>query len=168
MENPNKYYVYIYLNEDMFPYYVGKGCGGRIREDHGKVKVPSKKYRKKIKENISEEEAYVVESQFISKYGRKIDGGYLDNTMIGHYTDTEIEEFYYQKSLKEQRELEFNQFFDGMIAKSSAEYESELNKLFYIKNNCLKEWNRIYLGYMAGHYDNDEEKLEQIEEVMAA
>ena len=58
----HKYYVYVYYDNDMVPYYIGKGCGTRITDCHGSLIVPEKKYRKKIKENLSEEESFVIES----------------------------------------------------------------------------------------------------------
>ena len=95
----HKYYVYVYYDMEMNPYYIGKGCGTRITDCHGSVIVPEKKYRKKIKENLSEEESFVIESQLIRHFGRKVDGGILENIMPGVFDEEDVENFYHQKKL---------------------------------------------------------------------
>jgi hypothetical protein len=74
----NNYYTYAYLRDDGTPYYIGKGKGKRINNPHyrsNKTKVrvplPPKERRLKLKQNLSEEEAYKHEMYMISIFGRK-------------------------------------------------------------------------------------------------
>tara|TARA_B100000965_G_C19255858_1_gene610803 strand:+ start:66 stop:572 length:507 start_codon:yes stop_codon:yes gene_type:complete len=163
-----KYYVYVYYRENKTPYYIGKGCGSRITAKHGDVIVPKKKYRKKLVENIGEYEAYIIESQLIRKYGRigLDEDGVLENVELGVCDVDEIEEFYYQKDIFDNREKEFNGYWNDILKQTNGNYEQIVEELYNIKNNSLDQWNRIYLAYCAGYYDNDEEKVEQLEEVL--
>ena len=79
----NKYYVYEYLREDGTPYYIGKGSGFRAY-----AKRPYKPNDKSriniIKDCLSEDEAFNLEIELISKYGRKDLGtGILKNKTVG-------------------------------------------------------------------------------------
>lgn len=73
----NIYYVYYYLREKDSaiakagtPYYVGKGCNGRIFGKHN-VPVPSNPdCIVKICEDLSEEAAYLIERLHIALFGR--------------------------------------------------------------------------------------------------
>ena len=78
----SNYYVYQYLTENGLPYYVGKGSGTRIREMHLYTEVPPPNRRVIIKDGLTNNEAYELENQLIKKYGRKIDGGLLDNKKL--------------------------------------------------------------------------------------
>lgn len=78
----NKYYVYQYINEDGLPYYIGKGSGARIREYHSYTEVPPAERRIILKDGLSNRDAYDMESNLIEFYGRKIDGGILDNKKL--------------------------------------------------------------------------------------
>jgi hypothetical protein len=158
----HKYYVYVYYNNDMVPYYIGKGCGTRISDYHGSVVVPEKNYRKKIKENLCEEESFVIESQLIRHFGRKVDGGILENVRPGARSEEHVENFYHQKRLYDESKEKSNQYLSSLISESNVEWESELHKLRHIKNNCPEEWNRIYLAYCADYYDEDREEQVKI------
>lgn len=81
----NIYYVYQYLREDGTPYYIGKGKNRRAWSKNHSVTVPSDNTRIQIiKDNLSEEEAFLLEIELISKYGRKIDStGILRNKTQG-------------------------------------------------------------------------------------
>lgn len=81
-----KFYVYQYLTEDGIPFYIGKGSKNRINESHLPwLEIPSIEYRKIIKNNLTEQEAFDLEIELIKKYGRKIDGGILENKKISRW-----------------------------------------------------------------------------------
>ena len=80
------FYVYTYLREDGSPYYVGKGHGERAYKKWGKgIKPPTDLTRIVIVENnLSEQEAFDLEIQLITKYGRKdLGSGILHNKTNG-------------------------------------------------------------------------------------
>lgn len=82
------YYVYLYLREDRTPYYVGKGIGKRINQRHklGKNKflpLPPVDRRVILKHFDNEEDCFVFEEWLIELYGRKLDGGILNNQCKG-------------------------------------------------------------------------------------
>ena len=82
------YYVYLYLREDRTPYYVGKGSGKRINQKHrfsdGKfLPLPPVDRRAIIKYFDDEEECFLFEEWLIEFYGRKLDGGILNNQCKG-------------------------------------------------------------------------------------
>jgi hypothetical protein len=82
----NIFYVYQYLREDGTPYYIGKGSYDRINEYHGKrIKLPAKEYRQLVKTNMQEKEAFDFEISLIKQYGRKIDGGILENIKLSRW-----------------------------------------------------------------------------------
>lgn len=88
---PNKYYVYMFLDENNSPFYIGKGIGRRINSHFYPyhLKVDSFKNRKIKKigvENIKreilcyfdkEDDALNMENWLINLYGLKKEGGYL-------------------------------------------------------------------------------------------
>jgi hypothetical protein len=82
------YYVYFYLREDRTPYYVGKGSGKRINQRHkfsgGKfLPLPPLDRRVIVKYFNDEEECFLFEEWLIEFYGRKLDGGILNNQCKG-------------------------------------------------------------------------------------
>jgi NUMOD3 motif len=80
------FYVYQYLNEDGTPYYIGKGSYNRINESHLPwVNIPPVERRQFIQTNMEEEAAFNLELELIKKYGRKIDGGILENIKISRW-----------------------------------------------------------------------------------
>ena len=81
------FYVYAYLRKDGTPYYIGKGSGQRAYK-HGPTEPtqpPQDKSRiVMLYEQLSESEAFTIETQLISKYGRKDLGtGILRNLTEG-------------------------------------------------------------------------------------
>lgn len=70
MSAQNIYYVYEYLREDLTPYYVGKGKGDRWQGRHN-VAVPPRDRVRFVATDLTEKEAFALEKQLISAYGRK-------------------------------------------------------------------------------------------------
>lgn len=82
----NIFYVYQYVTDESVPYYIGKGSNNRINESHMPwVELPPAELRQYIKTNLSELEAFNLEINLIKKYGRKIDGGILDNVKLSRW-----------------------------------------------------------------------------------
>ena len=79
------YYVYQYITETGAPYYIGKGKGNRIHVDHKHIALPPKERRIIIQDSMTNEDAKKLEGELISKYGRKLDGGILDNIKINQW-----------------------------------------------------------------------------------
>jgi len=104
-ESNNKYYVYHLIDpKDNIPFYVGKGYGKRIYSHEKEVKngiLPNQNrylfnsikeilnggmdiIYEKVKENLNEKDAFLIEMLEIKKYGRKNDGsGILTNMTDG-------------------------------------------------------------------------------------
>ena len=97
MVNPNRFYTYAYLREDRTPYYIGKGNGDRVYRKRSKgINAPKDKNRIiKLKQNLTEEEAFRHEIYMIAVFGRKDLGtGIIHNKTNGGegvsgYTHTE-------------------------------------------------------------------------------
>jgi hypothetical protein len=81
----NYFYVYQYLDKLGIPYYVGKGCGRRIHFRHANVDLPPIERRIIIKDGLTNNEAKFLEKELIIKYGRKLEGGILDNIKINQW-----------------------------------------------------------------------------------
>lgn len=79
------FYVYQYLDESGKPYYIGKGSGKRIDRYHTSTTLPPKERRVIIKDGLTNDEAKSLEKTLITKYGRKVDGGMLDNVKINQW-----------------------------------------------------------------------------------
>jgi hypothetical protein len=79
------FYVYQYITEAGTPYYIGKGCGRRIHKQHTKTELPPVERRIILKDGLTNEEAKKLEGELITKYGRKLDGGILDNIKINQW-----------------------------------------------------------------------------------
>jgi len=81
-----EYYTYAYLREDGTPYYIGKGKGYRCNYGTGKNCNPPKNRSRiiKLKQNLTEEEAFKHEIYMIALFGKKCDGtGILMNIADG-------------------------------------------------------------------------------------
>ena len=80
------FYVYLFMREDFAsPYYVGKGSGNRCFQGGGRnCRPPQRERIIKIKEGLTEEEALTLEAKLILFWGRKCDGGVLQNISEGY------------------------------------------------------------------------------------
>ena len=81
-----KYIIYAYVNEDGRFYYVGRGRPGREKENHKTIKVPPKDKIIILHENLPLIESVEYEKALIKFYGRKCDGGILENKSVGGHT----------------------------------------------------------------------------------
>ena len=83
------YIVYAYCNEFNKFYYIGRGRIGREIENHKRVKVPPKNRILILHKNLTKQESIDYEKGLIKFYGRKIDGGILENLSIGGHCGSE-------------------------------------------------------------------------------
>jgi len=84
----NIYYVYQYVREDRTPYYIGKGSKRRAWEKHKRANGCDLRPRDRskiqiLKNNLTQQEAWNLETALIEKYKRIIDGGILVNSNLG-------------------------------------------------------------------------------------
>jgi hypothetical protein len=81
----NDYYVYLYLTDNRIPYYVGMGTGDRCYRHCNSydAPVPAREMIIILKAGLSQVKAWAMEQIFILMYGRKCDGGILDNKARG-------------------------------------------------------------------------------------
>jgi len=80
------FYIYTYLREDYSPYYIGKGSGKRaFSKCKGEIRPPNDKSRIVIlTDNLSENDAFNIETMLIKFFGRKdIGTGILRNKSEG-------------------------------------------------------------------------------------
>lgn len=84
----NIYYVYQYVREDQTPYYIGKGKDDRAwvshrRSNGAEIKPKDKSRIQILKDNLTEQEAFNLETELIQKYELKENGGLLVNMTYG-------------------------------------------------------------------------------------
>ena len=84
----NIYYVYQYVREDQTPYYIGKGKDDRAWKSHrrsngAEIKPKDDSRIQILTEHLTEQEAFALETELITKYGLKSEGGILVNMTYG-------------------------------------------------------------------------------------
>jgi hypothetical protein len=79
----SRFYTYCYLNENNIPYYIGKGTGRRAYHVHDNVSVPPKDRILILKNNLTEDEAFNHEMYMIFLFGKRSEGGILENINDG-------------------------------------------------------------------------------------
>ena len=79
----SRFYTYCYLNENNIPYYIGKGTGRRAYHVHDNVSVPPKDRILILKNNLEEDEAFDHEMYMIFLFGKRSEGGILENINDG-------------------------------------------------------------------------------------
>jgi hypothetical protein len=86
MSDLNIFYVYLYETPAGEPYYIGKGSKNRINESHAPwINLPPIHNRKIVTDKLTEQEAFDLELKLIQEYGRKQDGGILENKKISRW-----------------------------------------------------------------------------------
>ena len=75
------YYCYVYFNDKWEPYYVGKGTKKRHQASHS-IPVPDLEHTQFFYFD-SDWKACECEIELIALWGRKLDGGILDNITCG-------------------------------------------------------------------------------------
>jgi len=78
-----QFYTYCYLDLNNLPYYIGKGTGRRAYHVHDNVSIPPKDRILILKNNLTEEEAFNHEMYMIFLFGKKFEGGILENINDG-------------------------------------------------------------------------------------
>ena len=79
----SRFYTYCYLNENNIPYYIGKGTGRRAYHVHDNVSVPPKDRILILKNNLEEDKAFDHEMYMIFLFGKRSEGGILENINDG-------------------------------------------------------------------------------------
>jgi hypothetical protein len=177
------YYVYFYLREDRTPYYVGKGSGKRINQRHkfsgGKfLPLPPLDRRVIVKYFNDEEECFLFEEWLIEFYGRKLDGGILNNQCKGGGGYTRGKNFdrkKYNEKNKEKitaRQKRYRENNKEKLNEQKKEYyqkrKEELGSYWYA-NISKEEYNektreRYYRRKVEGYKRNDDEYKKQYRE----
>jgi len=137
-----EYYTYAYLREDGTPYYIGKGIGYRITNNSSRkgLKCPKDKSRViKLKQNLTEDEAFKHEIYMIAVFGRKDLGtGILHNRTGGGEGSSNVNEEIrrlYSSRMKKLNENK-NQKGQSIVAKKAGTKAARLNK-----ENSVGFWN---------------------------
>jgi hypothetical protein len=174
------YYVYLYLREDRTPYYVGKGSGKRINQKHrfsdGKfLPLPPVDRRVIIKYFNDEEECFLFEEWLIEFYGRKIDGGILNNQCKGgggctrgrNFDRTKYNEKNKEKiTARQKRYREKNKESLRQKQKENYQRRKEERGNYWYDNISKEEYNkktreRYYRRKAEGYKRNDEERKKE-------
>jgi len=150
----NNYYTYAYLNEEGIPYYIGKGKGNRLYDHRGKNCNPPKDKSRiiKLKQNITEEEAFKHEIYMIAVFGRKCnetgilmniaDGGNAPPKMYGDDSPTKRPEVKAKIGAANKKSLKGKKISEDVKRKLSNTWKEKLKNnprpLSYYEKNLKK------------------------------
>ena len=148
-----KYYTYAYLREDGTPYYIGKGKGKRWYYKYGKNCKPPKDRSRiiKLKQNLTEEEAFKHEIYMIAVFGKKCDGtGILMNVADGgnappkiygdkHHMKTEE----YRKRVSEKLKGKNNPRWGKPLSEETKKKMSEKLKQYIGEKSSTAKWWKL-------------------------
>jgi len=184
----NKYYVYGLYDEKENCFYIGKGSGKRLynhRKNFKKGKasnhflysklksLKNKKenfFEKIIADNLSEEQALLLEKEYIKKYKRKIEGGNLCNFLEGgnQPPSTKIIKEIYGEAKYEQQIEKFKKSLNKKYYEKNLRYvpiieiflkEGELIKDIAKKLNLHRDTVSRWIKIYNLKYDNTKKKL---------
>jgi len=116
-----EYYTYAYLREDGTPYYIGKGKGNRVnKKGKGEVYPPKNKNKIiKLKQNLTEKEAFKHEIYMIAVFGRiDLGTGILRNKTDGGEGSSGCK---YTEGRRDKRKGENNPFYGKTHSKEAKE-----------------------------------------------
>jgi len=80
------YYVYVFYTEEQVPYYVGMGSGRRYKKREIRDCIPKPDNDELVfvvADDLTQDEAWALEKEYIAKYKRECDGGTLLNKCTG-------------------------------------------------------------------------------------
>ena len=139
-----EYYTYAYVREDGTPYYIGKGRGRRAyTNDNRSCPRPDRDRIKILKENLTEEEAFLHEREMIQHYGRKdIGTGILRNLTEGGegFSSEAMKEFWRQR-----REKELDRWRER-YDKGAEWREANYDLMNHLVTNLTRTWLNRYNG----------------------
>ena len=134
-----EYYTYAYLREDGTPYYIGKGKGRRIFDKENRTSCPVPKDKRRIiflKQNLTEEQAFIHEIYMISVFGRKNnETGILRNLTDGGegFSSTAMKEFWEKR--KQKKLNEWRKEYDKNMEWRNKNYDFFNNLIQSVINN---------------------------------
>lgn len=165
MDEKNRYYVYAYLREDGTPYYIGKGKNWRAYEANHNVLVPSKDRIVILLNNLTEEQAFANEKDYIAFYGRKNNNtGILRNLTDGG--DGMSGYIHTEKTKQLLREIRSKQIFTEeakenlkrSMKRLSEEYKSGIRKHWAIGRKLTDEHKEKLSKINKGKTISEEQK----------